>query len=72
MMGSFLDALGIAHEEGLIADEELERTAGRAVDRLAVAAIGAAYPAEDVSLYLSTLLWQDPKRGAAWRDLPQV
>ena len=29
MMGSFLDALGIEHEDGLIADEETEAAAAR-------------------------------------------
>lgn len=59
MMGAFLDALGIAHEEGLINDEDVEAPPE---EKLAAAAdaIGAAYPAGDVALYLSTLTWQDP------------
>jgi hypothetical protein len=59
MMGTFLDALGIAHEEGLINDEDVEAPPE---EKLAAAAnaIGAAYPADDVALYLSTLTWQDP------------
>ena len=59
MMGAFLDALGIAHEEGLINDEDVEAPSE---EKLAAAAkaVAAAYPADDVALYLSTLTWQDP------------
>ena len=59
MMGAFLDAVGIAHQEGLIDDETVEAPSE---EKLAAAAnaIGAAYPAADVALYLSTLTWQDP------------
>src|SRR5262245_20186874 len=55
MMAAFLDALGIAHQDGLIADEELQPPSA---DRLrdAAKAIGQSFPADDVSLYLSTLM----------------
>jgi hypothetical protein len=71
MMARFLDELGIPHEEGLIADENLtapppERLAG------AARALAAAFPAEDVSLYLSTLLWQDPETWGRVADLAEV
>jgi hypothetical protein len=71
MMGSFLDALGIAHEEGLIADEDLTPPPA---DRLGAAArtLAASFPAEDVSLYFSTLLWQDPETWGGLADVPQV
>lgn len=71
MMAQFLDALGIAHEGGLIADEELKPIAK---DRLAAAAkvIGESCPAEDVALYLSTLLWQDPDTWGGIADLPEL
>lgn len=71
MMGAFLDALGIAHEQGLIADENI--TAPPA-DRLSTAArtLAASFPAEDVSLYFSTLLWQDPETWSGLADVPQV
>ena len=61
MMSTFLDALGIAHEDGLIQEDAV--TPDPAKTAAAVAAIASAYPAQDVSLYLNTLLWQDP---AAW------
>jgi hypothetical protein len=59
MMVSFLDALGITHEDGLIADEDLEPPSSDAL-KAAAKTLGSSYPAEDVSLYLSTLVWQDP------------
>lgn len=59
MMGAFLDALGIAHEEGLIKDEDVARPSA---EKLAEAAkhVAATFPAEDVRLYFSTLVLQDP------------
>jgi hypothetical protein len=70
MMGSFLDALGIAHENGVIAEGETPEPSS---DKLlaAAAAIGKAYPGDDVSLYLSTLLWQDPETWGALADAPE-
>jgi len=68
MMAAFLDALGIAHEDGLIADEQLEPPSA---ERLKAAAdtLRASFPAEDVSLYFSTLMWQDPDM---WGSLADV
>ena len=64
MMGAFLDALGIPHENGMIQDDAVAPDPAKVA--AAAAAIGKAYPAHDVSLYLNTLLWQDP---AAWGAL---
>ena len=71
MMASFLDALGIAHEDGLIADEEMQPPDAT---RLGAAAstLASTYPAADVSLYFSTLLWQDPDTWGALVNLPQM
>jgi hypothetical protein len=59
MMGAFLDALGIAHDNGLISDE-LE--AGVSAEKLKAAAdaIAGAYPPDDIRLYFQTLVLQDP------------
>lgn len=59
MLEMFLDRLGIAHEQGVITESPAAPPAG---DRLreAAAAIGAAFPADDVRLYLHTLAVQDP------------
>jgi hypothetical protein len=71
MMGRFLDALEIPHEDGLIADESLTAPPQ---DRLAAAAktIASSFPAEDVSLYLSTLVWQDPEAWGGLADVSEV
>ena len=71
MMGQFLDALGIAHEEGLISDEGLTPPSQ---ERLAAATqtLAASFPAEDVSLYLSTLVWQDSETWGSLVGLPEV
>ena len=67
MMAAFLDAVGIAHDNGLIEADAVtpdpEKVAAGA------AAIAKTYPAEDVTLYLNTLLWQDP---ASWGGLETV
>jgi hypothetical protein len=63
MMGTFLDALGIKHEEGLIQDDEVKPD----LEKLgpAVAQLTQQFPAEHVSLYLNTLLCQDPETWGA-------
>ena len=70
MMGQFLDALSIKHEEGLIADEEL--TPPSAEQLTAAAAALDSFPAEDVSLYFTTLLWQDPDTWGGLFKAPEV
>jgi hypothetical protein len=59
MMGQFLDALGIPHEEGLIQDEATKPDPDKM--KAAVDSIAGAFPSEDVSLYLNTLVCQDPE-----------
>jgi hypothetical protein len=71
MMGSFLDALGIAHENGLIADENVEPPDAERL-KTAAATIAKSYPPEDVALYLSTLLWQDPDTWGGLFKAPEV
>src|SRR5262249_7010550 len=70
MMGAFLDALGIAHENGLIKEDEVKPVAEKMAP--AAARIGEQYPAEDVSLYLTTLLCPDPDTWGALKDVPQT
>jgi hypothetical protein len=69
MMGAFLDALGIAHENGLIQDEGV--TPDPQKISAAAAKIAQEFPAENVSLYLNTLLCQDPGTWSALADVPQ-
>ena len=59
MMGAFLDALGVAHEDGLINDEEMEAPPQERLEE-ATRTLTAKFPADEVALYLSTLWWQDP------------
>ena len=65
LMSAFLDALGITHENGVIADEDVPPPAR---DRLvqAIAATKAAFDAADVDLYLRTLAALD---GTTWGNL---
>lgn len=62
MMAAFLDALGIAHEDGLIKEEDVKPDSSKMAG--AVAEIGRRFPAEDVDLYLRTLVCQDPETWA--------
>lgn len=69
MMAAFLDALGIAHEDGLIKEDEVKPDAAKLAP--AAADIARAFPADDVSLYLNTLLCQDPATWGGLKDVPQ-
>ena len=70
MMGAFLDALGIAHENGLIQDESITPDATKMP--AAAEAIAKQYPAPDVALYLHTLLLQDPASWSGLESVPQL
>jgi hypothetical protein len=65
MMSAFLDSLGIAHENGLISDETVAKPDA---EKLAAAAkdLASTFPADQVTLYFSTLISQDPE---TWGDL---
>jgi len=63
MMGAFLDALGIAHENGLIQEDSVKPDSEKIAP--AAAALGTQFPADDVRLYLETLLCQDPETWGA-------
>jgi hypothetical protein len=71
MMGAFLTALGIPHEEGLISDEELQPPDAETL-KTAAKTLAGSYPAEDVALYLSTLTWQDPDTWGTLAELPEA
>jgi hypothetical protein len=68
MMGAFLDALAIAHEDGLIQDDKVPKPEIARL-RTAAAALAGSYPQEDVALYLSTLVSQDPE---TWGELAEL
>jgi hypothetical protein len=71
MMGTFLDALGIAHENGLIQDGN-NVTPDPARLGPAVAALSSTYAPEDVAIYLNTLVCHDPGTWGALRELPEM
>jgi len=71
MMATFLDHLGIAHEDGLIADETVSKPE-EAKLRSAAEELAGKYPAEDVAVYFSTLISQDPDTWEGLIDLPQT
>ena len=67
MMGAFLDALGFAHENGVIQEDGVTPDAAKLGP--AVARIAQQCPAADVSLYLNTLRCQDPETWGGLRDV---
>lgn len=69
MMSAFLDALGVAHENGLIQDEQVVPDPAKV--GLAAAQLADQFPPDTVSLYLNTLLFQDPDTWKALQDVPQ-
>ncbi len=71
MMGAFLDALGIAHEDGLIKDETPAAPDAATLDT-AIATLSAAYPKPDVARYFWALLWQDPETWGGLKGRPEL
>jgi hypothetical protein len=68
MLAAFLDALGIAHEDGLIA-EGAKDVPDAAELRKAAVALLATFPPSDVRTYFLTLAAQDP---ATWGGLDPI
>jgi hypothetical protein len=71
MMVAFLDMLGIAHEDGLISAESVPKP-DTAKLRAAAHELATKYPADDVSLYLATLVSQDPETWGELADVPET
>ena len=65
LMAAFLDALGIAHEDGVITAEEVPAP-DAALLAAAVLKLRAAFPADAVDLYLRTLVVLD---GDTWAGI---
>ena len=70
MMAAFLDALGIKHENGLIEEDAVKPEPDKIAP--AVAQLAQQFPAEDVRIYLTTLLSQDPETWGGLAGLPQL
>ena len=67
MMAAFLDALGIAHENGLIQEDSVKPDPEKIAP--AAAELIKQFPADDVRLYLTTLVCQDPE---TWGSLDET
>ena len=63
MMRAFLDALGLPHDNGLIAEDSPKPDAAKMAP--AAAQIAQQFPPDDVRIYLNTLLCQDPETWGA-------
>src|SRR5262249_27705978 len=70
LMGAFLDALGITHENGLIQEEDVKPDASKVP--AAAAALAEKFPADDVKLYLNTLVCQDPETWGTLREVSML
>ena len=68
LMGAFLDALGIAHEDGLITEEQVTPPTAERLTA-AVEALKGSFDTDDVDLYLRTLASLD---GETWAHLADV
>ena len=71
MMGAFLDQLGIAHEDGLIKDEDPKKPDEATLDK-AVKELASKFPKADVARYFWALVWQDPETWAGLKGRPEL
>jgi len=71
MMAAFLDGLGIPHENGLITEEAVPKPDPEKL-KSAAENLASKFDANDVSVYLATLVSQDPETWGGLADLPQV
>jgi hypothetical protein len=71
MMAAFLDSVGIAHEEGLITEEQIAKPESAKL-QAAAADLASRFPPEDVALYFSTLVSQDPDTWGELAEAPQT
>lgn len=69
LLKTFLDAVGLAHEDGVLKEEADEKTLDQAALRSGVQALLAQHPRAHVEVYLNTLWLQDPER---WEGLPEA
>jgi len=70
MMAAFLDALGIKHDNGLIEDDEMPAPPPEKLQE-AARTMASTFPPEDVALYFTTLIWQDPETWGALQETPE-
>jgi hypothetical protein len=65
LLATFLDATGLPHDNGLLAEDASAEPVPEDVARRGVQALRAAYPEEQVRTYLNTLWLQDHDRWEA-------
>lgn len=71
MMAAFLDSVGVAHEEGLITQDQIAKPDPEKL-QAAAAEVASRFPPADVALYLSTLVSQDPDTWGELAGMPQI
>lgn len=71
MMGAFLDALGIAHQDGLIKDDSPKAPDAATLDQ-GVQELASKYPKQDVARYFWALLWQDAETWGGLKGRPEL
>lgn len=65
LLAAFLDAVGLPHDHGLLAEDGAPAPVAEDAARRGVAALLAAYPPDQVRTYLNTLFLQDHDRWEA-------
>jgi len=70
LLAAFLDAAGLPHEEGLLKEEADTVAFTEENARDGVRALAAAYPREQIEVYLNTLWLQDPDRWGPLEHAP--
>ncbi|HEX5043333.1 MAG TPA: hypothetical protein VFV75_10535 [Candidatus Polarisedimenticolaceae bacterium] len=69
LLAAFLDALGIPHENGMIAEDHDVQPPGEGALARAAEALGSRFPAREVDVYLASLLALDPE---TWNGVGDV
>lgn len=71
LLTTFLDAVGLPHENGLLKEDADAVEIGHAKVSAGVDALLAAHPKEQVRVYLNTLWQQDPEHWAALEKISE-
>jgi len=69
LLGAFLDALELPHEDGILKEEADDAPPVSEADARAALSGLSSYPADQVRTYMNTLWLQDPER---WRSLERL
>jgi len=71
MLGVFLDAVGLPHEDGILKEEADAATLDDTQLRAGLDALKKRFSAHEIHTYLNTLWLQDPDRWGGLRTLPE-